>query len=160
MVPRLTRPDRPGDLTIHYHPYKRDEAMHGVGLRRKSGLQLCPRAVDAREKQFRSNRTFDVLVSENDDIVSVFGREGVVGQRIVDMVDVMIPGYCQGEHLPCRYTDRSSGAQKCMTMESMTDMKVCALYLFLSCIFLTTTLCILEARGHGILQHLRRLGWR
>lgn len=125
MVPRLTRPDRRGDLTIHYHPYKRDEAMHGVGLRRKSGLQVCPRAVAAREKQFRSNRSFDLSVTESDDIVSVFGKEGVAGQRIVDMVDVMIPGYCQGGHLPCRYTDRQSGEQKCMTMESMAEMKVC-----------------------------------
>jgi hypothetical protein len=38
-------------IPIRYHPYKRDEAMHGVGLRQKKGLQLCGEAVRMREKQ-------------------------------------------------------------------------------------------------------------
>jgi hypothetical protein len=54
--PYLTKPggrlyDASKKITIHYHPYKRDEAMHGVGLRKKRGLNVCPAAMHAFEAQ-------------------------------------------------------------------------------------------------------------
>lgn len=135
MVPRFTRPGRPKDLMIYYHPYKRDEAMHGVGIRRKSGLNLCPRAVGARQAQYMSNETYDILVSDHDAIVKTFGSDDIQGQRIVDMIDVMLPGYCQGGHLPCvqgEVQDDESSGQRCLTLEQLVDMKVGIEFSFVS----------------------------
>lgn len=123
MVPRLTRPGRSKDLVIHYHPYKRDEAMHGVGIRQKSGLNLCRRAVEARSAQFRSNKTFDVHLSSQDELVAAFGSDGVEGQRVVDMLDVIFPGYCQGGHAPCVFR-KEMDKPSCLSLEAFADLKV------------------------------------
>lgn len=143
--------------------FQRDEAMHGVGLRRKRGLNLCPAAVSARDRQFlvrrqptsvqyayasllflllmisrmshliltsllitslwkclaprsrdRSDwkvvsiRSYTVKCYHNDlmcvlllsDYFNFYWIDWYV-QKMVDMMDVILPGYCHGRHLPC-----------------------------------------------------------